>query len=200
MTTPTQPPSTRPAPPAATPPDRSQLIIDQPRLQGRTQRVVSGTVTAVAWFVWAYLWLPLVTLVAWYFGVRSFVREVFIPDSSTVVWTGVTYLVVIFLLGVVLLTWSRYNLRRFGGAERRAATPPLTAEEVTAWFGISRETLATLHTGGSLVVEHGPEGEVQGVRVPDPSAGGPPGGGPSDRETAAGETAAMGGEKELAGT
>lgn len=195
MTAPTSPPSTRPAPPTASLPDRSQLIIDQPRLQGRTQRVVSGAVTAVAWFVWAYLWLPLVTLVAWYFGVRSFVREVFIPDSSTVVWTGVTYLVVIFLLGVVLLAWSRYNLRRFGGAERRSATAPLTADEVTAWFGISRETLATLHAGGSLLVEHGPEGEVRGVRVGEPPAGDPAAG-----QTAAGETAAKGGEKELAGT
>lgn len=189
MTTPISPPSTLPAPRTATPPDRSRLIIDQPRLQGRTQRVMSGAVTAVAWFIWAYLWLPLVTLVAWYFGVRSFVREVIIPDSSTVIWTGVTYLVIIFLLGVVLLTWSRYNLRRFGGSDRRSATAPLTADEVTAWFGISHETLATLHGGGTLLVEHGPEGEVQGVSLQDASVG--------EMGT---ETAANGGEKELAGT
>jgi len=175
-------------------PDRSQLIIDQPRLQGRTQRVVSGAVTAVAWFVWAYLWLPLVTLVAWYFGIRSFVREVIIPDASTVLWTGVTYLAVIFLLGVVLLAWSRYNLRRFGGSERRAATPPLTADDVTAWFGISYETLDSLRGGASLIVEHGAEGEVERVRVRDPLAGETP---PGERMR---EPASAGGEKELAGT
>lgn len=185
-------------------PDRSQLIIDQPRLQGRTQRVVSGAVTAVAWFVWAYLWLPLATLVAWYFGVRSFVREVVIPDASTVLWTGVTYLVVIFLLGVVLLTWSRYNLRRFGGSERRAATPPLTADDITAWFGISHETLDSLRGGASLIVEHGAEGEVEGVRVRDPLAGETSPGDAMAGDAAAGagvrESASAGGEKELAGT
>jgi biofilm PGA synthesis protein PgaD len=171
---PASPPSSL-APPASAPPprpDRSRLIIDQPRLQGRTQRVVSGAVTAVAWFVWAYLWLPLATLVAWYFGFRTFVREVIIPDSATVLSTGVTYLVIILVLGLILLAWSQYNLRRFGGEDRRSTSAPLTADEVTGWFGISHETLEALRSGGSLLLEHGPDAEVHGVRVQSPAPAG----------------------------
>jgi biofilm PGA synthesis protein PgaD len=144
--------------------DRSGLIIERPELQPKAQRAVYGTVTAVAWVVWAYLWLPLVTLVAWYFGVRAFVREIVIPDQMTLMLTAVIYVAVIIVLGGSLLIWSRYNLRRFGGAERRKAPEPVGRHELLAWFGIPEETLERMRTAGSVVVEHGEEGNVVGVR------------------------------------
>jgi biofilm PGA synthesis protein PgaD len=175
---PAAPPPVAPAPSAPTPPrsggpglpDRSGLIIERPDLQPRRERVIYGTITAAAWILWAYLWLPLVTLVAWYFGVRAFVREVVIPDRITLLATGATYLLVIVLLGGALLVWSRYNLRRFGGEDRRAASAPLADEEIRAWFAISPSTLAFMKGEGSVVVEHGESGEVEGVRIPDPLA------------------------------
>jgi len=178
------PSSAIPAPPPAAPPaleppaapgaqglpDRSGLIIERPDLQPRRERVIYGTITAVAWVIWAYLWLPLVTLVAWYFGVRAFIREVVIPDRVTLLATGASYLLVIVILGGALLVWSRYNLRRFGGEDRRAASAPLGAEEIRAWFAIPSSTLEFMQNEGSVVVEHGEAGEVEGVRAPDPGA------------------------------
>ncbi|CAN5803427.1 hypothetical protein BH23GEM11_BH23GEM11_18690 [soil metagenome] len=149
-------------------PDRRGLIIERPDLQRRGERVVYGTVTAVAWVLWAYLWLPLVTLVAWYFGVRTFIREVVIPDRITLLATGATYLLVIVLLGGGLLLWSRYNLRRFGGEDRRAASAPLDGAQIGAWFGIPASTLEFMQGEESVVVEHGEAGQVEGVRAPEP--------------------------------
>jgi biofilm PGA synthesis protein PgaD len=159
-----------PPPTAAGFPDRSGLIIERPELQPRRERFVYGTITAVAWVLWAYLWLPLVTLVAWYFGIRAFIREVSIPDRLTLLTTGASYLLVILLLGGGLLVWSRYNLRRFGGKDRREGSAPLEGEEIRSWFGISDSTLQIMRNEGSVVVEHGGAGEVQGVRLSVPPA------------------------------
>jgi biofilm PGA synthesis protein PgaD len=163
-------PVTETGDPGPGPWDRSGLVIEQPELQPRTQRAIYGAVTAVAWVVWAYLWLPLVTLIAWYFGVRAFIREIVIPDRVTLLLTGVTYLAVIAVLGGALLAWSQYNLRRFGGAERRLEPRPIEREEVLAWFDISSGTLDAMQDEGSMVVEHGAQGEVTRVRRPEPGA------------------------------
>ncbi|TVP43467.1 MAG: poly-beta-1,6-N-acetyl-D-glucosamine biosynthesis protein PgaD [Gemmatimonadales bacterium] len=172
------PPTQSPPPPVVKPsgrrvpprPDRNGLIIERPDLQPRRERIVYGTITAVAWALWMYLWLPLVTLVAWYFGARAFIREVVIPDRVTLLATGATYLLVILILGGALLVWSRYNLRRFGGEDRRTASAPLGREEIQAWFAIPATTLDFMRSEGSVVVQHGEAGEVEGVRAPDPEA------------------------------
>jgi biofilm PGA synthesis protein PgaD len=147
--------------------DRSGLVINRPELQPRAQRAIYGTATAVAWVVWAYLWLPLVTLIAWYFGVRAFIREIVIPDRVTLLLTGAVYLAVITVMGGALLVWSQYNLRRFGGAERRTEPSPVGREEILDWFDIPDATLQAMREERSVVVEHGAQGEVIGVRPSD---------------------------------
>lgn len=159
------------APPAERGPgpwDRTELIINRPELQRRGQRALHGTLTALAWMVWGYLWLPLITLVAWYFGVRSFITEIVIPDRSTLVLTAIVYFIVIAVLGGSLLLWSRYNLQRFRDRSRRSASPPVTPEETMEWFELSAATLEDFRSAGSLVVEHGDDGEVTAVRDVDP--------------------------------
>jgi poly-beta-1,6-N-acetyl-D-glucosamine biosynthesis protein PgaD len=186
------PTSAMPAPPSPAPgssaldpalggpvlPDRRGLIIERPDLQPRRERVIYGTITAVAWVLWAYLWLPLVTLVAWYFGVRAFIREVVIPDRVTLLATGASYLLVIVVLGGALLVWSRYNLRRFGGEDRREASAPLGGEEIRAWFSIPRRH-PRVHAGrgerggGAWSTGGGHRGSPQRWRLtlPGPSSG-----------------------------
>jgi hypothetical protein len=63
--------------------------------------------------------------------------------------------------GVALITWSRYDLRRFGGEDRWHSADRVTDEEVRIWFRLSPETLATLRSGRALVVEHGEEGMIR---------------------------------------
>lgn len=143
--------------------DRSTLIIDRPNLQGRTQRAFWGGVTALAWFVWAYLWLPLVTLVAWFLGARAFVREALIPDRMTFLTSGLLYLVVVLCLALLLVGWSRYNLHRFGGEDRRKAAAPVPREAVMEAFGIDAPSLDRLRGERRIRLHHGDAGELVGV-------------------------------------
>ena len=55
-------------------------VFDSPELQARSHRVIYSVMTFAAWIVWAWLWLPLVTLLGWYLGIRTFLREIVIPD------------------------------------------------------------------------------------------------------------------------
>jgi biofilm PGA synthesis protein PgaD len=147
----------------------TQLIFDRPELQARRHRWVYSTLTLVAWVVWMYLWLPLITILAWYFGVRTFLREVIIPEPGTLFTLVMIYLFVVIVMGALLITWSRYNLSRFGGKDRRRSPESVPDREVEEWFDLAHGTLAKFRSSARLVVEHGDLGEVLSVRVPEPS-------------------------------
>ncbi|MEA9922782.1 poly-beta-1,6-N-acetyl-D-glucosamine biosynthesis protein PgaD, partial [Xanthomonas campestris pv. raphani] len=46
-------------------------IINLPQRLGRSRRLAYGAATAGAWMIYFYLWAPLATLIAWFFGLRS---------------------------------------------------------------------------------------------------------------------------------
>ena len=151
------PPKPRSAPPLS----RDGLIIERPDLQPPGQRVAYRVVTAIAWVVWAYLWLPLITLLAWFLGARTFVRELVVPEQSFILATGFVYLLVILTIGAIVVTWSRYNLARFGGRDRRQHPPPPTREDVESHFELSDGVLDTLRSGRRTVVHYDPEGRME---------------------------------------
>ncbi|TVR62874.1 MAG: poly-beta-1,6-N-acetyl-D-glucosamine biosynthesis protein PgaD [Gemmatimonadales bacterium] len=153
-----------PDPPPGTPPSREGLIIERPDLQPPGQRVAYRVVTAIAWVVWGYLWLPLITLLAWFLGVRRFIREVVVPEQSFLLATGFVYIVVILTLAATLVVWSRYNLARFGGRERRQHPPPLPREEMESYFELSEGVLDTLRSGRRTVVDYDAEGRMEDAR------------------------------------
>ncbi|TVP58053.1 MAG: poly-beta-1,6-N-acetyl-D-glucosamine biosynthesis protein PgaD [Gemmatimonadales bacterium] len=155
--------STSPA--ARTDRSGSPLIVDQPELQRRPHRMLYSILTLIAWVIWVYLWLPLVTLLAWYFGLRVFLREIVIPDPATMLAVGLVYGLVVLILGGSLLVWSRYNVRRFRGKERREEVPPLSDQAVSEWFAVDPETLARFRSQGSLTVQLDEHGMVQSLEA-----------------------------------
>ncbi len=154
---------TTPTLPRTGPGKDTQVIFDRPELQARRHRWVYSTLTLVAWMLWMYLWLPVVTLAAWYLGARTFIREIVIPDPRTMATLALGYLIVVVILGVALVVWSRYNLRRFRGRERRHASHPVSDREMQEWFRISPEKMERLRWEGSLIIEHDDEGQVLAV-------------------------------------
>ena len=138
-------------------------VFDSPELQAGRHRLVYSVMTFVAWIVWAWLWLPLVTLVGWYLGVRTFIREIIIPDSVTIWASVLVYLLIIVLIGIFLIMWSRYNVLRFRGDERRRAAARVTDTEMRMRFDLSPDLLARFRDEDSLVVEHDEIGRIAGV-------------------------------------
>lgn len=147
----------------------SQVVIDRPDLQSGRQRALHSTLTFVAWTAWAYLWLPLVTAVAWFAGMRLFVREIIVPDPTTMLIILALYLVVVSAMGALLVLWARYNRRRFGAGDRRTRVPREAAAPPLVELGLSGEQLTLIQEGDSLRVVHDRDGGVLRV-VATPAA------------------------------
>jgi biofilm PGA synthesis protein PgaD len=138
-------------------------VFDSPELQARSHRVIYSVMTLAAWLVWAWLWLPLVTLLGWYLGIRTFLREIVIPDPAAMRSSLLTYLLVILSIGILLTVWSRYNVFRFRGQERRGEVSPVTDSELSDTFRISSAALDRFRDEDSLVLEHDEDGRLAGV-------------------------------------
>ncbi len=144
----------------------------------RVRRRVFGTMTAAAWSVYLYLWLPGITLVAWLLGFRTaWVQGVLRRASADVadLWLGLALVV---LLGCALVLWAERQRQRFTGVERRLRAADATAAEVAASLGATPVVLAALQRSQVVTAHHDAQGRVVRVvggtarasRVPTPRA------------------------------
>ncbi|HEV8078806.1 MAG TPA: poly-beta-1,6-N-acetyl-D-glucosamine biosynthesis protein PgaD, partial [Marinobacter sp.] len=60
---------------------KTPLIIERPELQTPTRKTLSSVITFLAWTLWIYLWLPLLSIIAWGAGIQMLIVEVFLPDN-----------------------------------------------------------------------------------------------------------------------
>lgn len=120
------------------------LIIERPDLQARGQRALYSLITLAAWALWGYLLTPLLSLAAWALGLRAFVEEMLLPQNLDYLHEVLLYASILLLVLTVIVGWSRYNLRRFRGVDRRAAPSPLRPEEEAAFYHLDPQLLIEL--------------------------------------------------------
>jgi biofilm PGA synthesis protein PgaD len=150
------------------------VIINRPELQARWRRTVYSTMTLVAWAVWMYLWLPAITLVAWFLGYRRFVGEIVAPEGGIILRATLVYLIIIGAMGLILFLWSRYNVLRFRGRTRRTAGAPVTDGEMADRLHISPAHLSVLRNADSALIRYGEDGTVLHVGEGARGGGGTP--------------------------
>ena len=96
------------------------LIINEPDLKSMPIIFGEGILTVLFWGLWFYLWLPLISALAWLFGFRLF-YSYFVALGG---FEGFIRQLNVFCSGVVLSSgmlalWSFYNLKRYGSYNRR---------------------------------------------------------------------------------
>jgi biofilm PGA synthesis protein PgaD len=141
------------------------LIIESPNLQDLRQRYAFAALTLVFWVVWFYLWIPLVSLVAWLMGIEVFYDQMILLDGlrglrDLLGWYGL----VIALLGLSLGGWAWYNFKRFGGREKRRDSPLLEPEAIAGHFGLTEGQLAAAKSAQRLVIVHDDGGWVSELK------------------------------------
>ena len=123
---------------------KTPLIIERPELQSPARRTLYSVVTALAWSIWLYLWLPLISLLAWMAGVQLLVLEVFLPVGGQD-WMELLRLLVFVVVAILAVSvWSQYNLRRYGQRNRRKRIPDVDAQTLAKYYEISPELLEKL--------------------------------------------------------
>lgn len=125
-------------------------IIDHPERQGTARRTAYGTLTAAAWVLYFYLWLPLVTLVAWVLGARTGYDRMYLEQNAIDPFLLLALPVIALICGAVLLAWAEYNRARFAGKERRHAAANTGIADVATQLGADPATADTIR--GARVV------------------------------------------------
>src|SRR5690606_27655598 len=103
--------------------------------------------------VYAYLWLPLVTALVWFLGVKSAWLELYLRRHHVDSFLMLSIPVILVVVAVVLLGWAEYNRIRFQGREDRRDGPgEVTLLEVAGSIGASEALASQLQGSRSVVV------------------------------------------------
>ncbi|MCW3478664.1 poly-beta-1,6-N-acetyl-D-glucosamine biosynthesis protein PgaD [Neisseriaceae bacterium JH1-16] len=143
---------------------QDDLIIHAEHNLTWAQRLISMSLTSLLWLFWMYLWMPLISLIGWLFGVEFFYDEMVLREG----WYGLLELLLIYALVVavisgMLLLWACVNYYRFRGRERRKAIPSLPLAEQAGDFSVSTSAVATGQASRIVVVHHDQYGMITAI-------------------------------------
>lgn len=115
-------------------------------------RTLQGLVTLLAWVAYAWLWLPVITVIAWMLGVRTSYVELFVSqyefDRNTF---GILFTLAV-VATVVLIGWAEYNRHKFSGRDRRAPARNVDVDEIARALGTSPEVSMQLAQAKSITL------------------------------------------------
>ena len=141
-------------------------IIHTPQKKAsRTTHTVYKTITFMAWLVYAYLWLPVVTLVAWGLGARNAYVELYMRDNALDPTLLVTLPLLLLLCSTLMIGWAEWNRYRFQDKDRRGARDPAAAEDIAQRLRATPALAASLANAKSVVLTLDEKGAPSAVRV-----------------------------------
>jgi biofilm PGA synthesis protein PgaD len=99
------------------------FVIQNERRRTPAQRALWSLVTLIAWMLWLYLWLPLITLIAWLAGLRTAWVELSAESYAHQTSDLLAILGHALVCGLVFAGWAYYNQARFAHRTRRRQGP-----------------------------------------------------------------------------
>jgi biofilm PGA synthesis protein PgaD len=147
------------------------ILIHRPHRQRRASRAIFGLLTLVAWIAWVSLWLPLITALAWWFGLHTSYVELFQRDH-TAGWGQLLYLLWLALAcALVISSWSAYNWKRFHKLDRRRGRPPASMTAMAELLSVDHASAIELRSSNRIVLAFAEDGSVS--HIPGPAAADP---------------------------
>lgn len=115
----------------------SHVLIYAPQNQSQVQRGLYGTLTLVAWALYFYLVLPLITLLLWWLGLRGSYMELWLPEAGFDRTLAFTLPVLAVACALLLIGWAEINRARFQNRERRSQVGDAGPHEIADALGAS---------------------------------------------------------------
>ncbi|MGY3231415.1 biofilm PGA synthesis protein PgaD [Luteibacter sp. HA06] len=128
------------------------IMIQRPERQSSVQKAMFGVATVVAWLFWAFLWLPLITLGAWAFGLRNAWLQLHVLEPARQGGDINVILLAAILCAVIFSAWSGYNHARFSGKQKRRGNNPVGVEATARVIGASTEDAISIQAHRRAVV------------------------------------------------
>lgn len=139
-----------------------QIFIHAPGLRQPHRRAGDQVLTFIMWVIYAYLWLPLISLIAWFIGIDLFYQEMVINGGfDAFVELSGWYLAIIVLILLAVISWSASNYFRFHDRQRRKPRPAVTDSELQSWFGVGAEQHAKMRDAANMVLSFDENGRIE---------------------------------------
>jgi biofilm PGA synthesis protein PgaD len=130
----------------------------------KSERVFWGTLTALFWLAYLYLWLPLITLLMWILGFKGAVDELETSKGTIDPYVLVSLPLIALTSMVLLVAWSSYNRLRFQGRERRTATPVASIDMIANTLGVSDDVAGEMRGSKFMTLVMNDEARPTAVR------------------------------------
>lgn len=134
-------------------------------------RTLQGVVTLLAWVAYAWLWLPVITVIAWMLGVRTSFVELQLRnydfDQDTF---GILFTLAV-VATILLIGWAEYNRHKFGGRDRRTPARNVELEHMAETLRTSPEVSRQLSSAKSITLAMGDDARPTGVHRHAPMSG-----------------------------
>lgn len=140
-------------------------IIDHRSQRSRGKRAASGALTAAAWAIYASLWLPLITAVAWYAGLRTAYSHIYLQQHQVDIFLLLWVPLIALGCGVLLIGWAEYNRIRFSKTDRRQRRTEVHADTVSAGLGVGAAMAAQMRNGRITHVALDEDAKPTGVDI-----------------------------------
>ncbi len=133
----------------------TKLIINNPGGAHWMQRLTQRGLTFFFWVVFALLFRPILTLLAWLLGGHFFSEGMIDNQGFSLLLERLGfYLLVIVVISAVLIGWASYNLLRFRNNERRNRQPdPVGVAAQAAIYGLDELQVSQLQQQRRIVLE-----------------------------------------------
>ncbi len=144
------------------------LIINRPDLKSRPLIFGEQVLTIIFWGFWFYLWLPLISVIAWLLGFRilyTHIMELGGIDNFFAQFD--TFSRGVAIASGLLACWSFYNLKRYGSYNRRNKVLPTDIKRLKKEFSLSDRDWQTFQEARVLLLSLDAQGRVTGVQAKD---------------------------------
>ena len=143
---------------------KNPLIIDRPELQSNAHRYGWSTITFIFWLLYIYLWLPLITLMAWWVGAKFFNLHIIQLSGYTGLLDKLgLYAIIIFVISAILIGWAKIEHLRFKDKPRRKGASAVTVSEVAKKYNLQESQLVQLRLEKSVVVHFSDSGAISRI-------------------------------------
>lgn len=113
----------------------SELIINKPDELSHLRRWGDFTATVFFWALIFYLWQPLISVIAWAFGVKLFYEHMIVLGGSEKLLTIIgIYAIYVIAFGGALILWALSNRWRFKDKCKRKEPQRVTSDMVASHY------------------------------------------------------------------
>ncbi len=142
------------------------LIINRPDLKSKTLILGEKILTLAFWGFWFYLWLPLISLIAWLLGFRILYTHM-IKHGGFDGFMGQldTFTTGVLLFSGTLALWSFYNLKRYGTYSRRNKILATDLNKLTKDFSVTTQDFNKIQQAKRIAFSFNVHNEIRVVKT-----------------------------------